>query len=72
MANTAAPDSTRNLHTCTLLQEAAQWSGVLWERAGEEKGEHEAVMEELATLVKTISDHQNWFTDCIELKLKLC
>lgn len=29
VANTAAPDSTRNLQTWTLLQEAAQWSGVL-------------------------------------------
>lgn len=29
MANTAAPDSTRNLHTCTLLQDAAQCRGVL-------------------------------------------
>lgn len=32
MANTAAPDSTKNLHTWTLLQEAAQCSGVLRRR----------------------------------------
>lgn len=32
MANTAAPDSTKNLHTWTLLQEAAQCSGVLCRR----------------------------------------
>lgn len=35
VANTAAPDSTRNLQTWTLLQEAAQWSGVLQVEEGE-------------------------------------
>lgn len=36
-AKTAAPDSTRNLQIETLLQEAAQCSGVLWNKVKQKK-----------------------------------
>lgn len=57
-AKTAAPDSTRNLQIETLLQEAAQCSGVLRAEVKRERNRKQPISKEGKVLMATVEkDH---------------